>query len=230
MRFCAVPTTGEGVSTGASDGREQRRRRGRHGELAEPEAAAAGRHDRAVAHPQHGRVEAQLRRRRGDHAPAEGRGGGLDRPVDRADGVGPAGELVGEQVGTGVGERHPHLRQRQAQLVGDEHGHGRRDALADLLAGQGAGHRAVALGDEDDEPALRRLAGQDQDVAEVLQVGRLRRAGQGVGGAAEQPGVDGHGQRRPGDEEGEELPPADAVVRSRRRRRTGRRGCSRGCS
>jgi hypothetical protein len=109
-----------------------------------------------------------------------------------------ARQLVPDQLGPRVGERDLDLVEREVHLVGDRHGHGRRDALAHLGARQRKRRGAVRI-DRDRDQARRRRGRLRQQVGQVVVVDRLvcgdcrrcglRRAESGAGD-----------QRRPGNQ------------------------------
>lgn len=159
----------------------------------------------------------------GRDQPGPGGGGGLpDRPVQGADGVGGAGELVEQQLGTRVVEFDAYGGQRCVELLGDEDGDGRGQALADLLARQPEADGPVRF-DGEGEQRGGGGARQDEQVSEVHQVGEGgKRRHRGVGGLRGQgvrPGPGDEGEGRGRDEVREEGAPA-----------SGRRwGCARSC-
>src|SRR5690606_24539604 len=123
------------------------------GQLAEGGAAAAGAGDRGVGGDEAAGGDAPAPGRRGDQ-PGPGAGGGHpQRGVEGVDGVGPAGELVPQQLGPGVLEDDVGVLQPGADLVGDDLRDGGGDALADLGPGEAG-----------DDPVLRR----DLDHQQVL--------------------------------------------------------------
>lgn len=153
----------------------------------------------AVGGGQRSGGEVPLAGGRGDQAGAGGGGGLPDRPVEGADGVGAPGELVEQQLGPRVVQYHAYGGQRRVELLRHEHGDGGGEALADLLARQPEADGPVRLHGERQQGGGGR-SGQDEQVAEVDQIGRGGQArDDGVGGLRGEgvgPGPGDEGERR----------------------------------
>jgi len=130
--------------------------------------------DGGAARAQPAGGNAPLLRGGGDEASASPRRGRAHRLVERVDGVGAAGELVEQQLRTGVFEDRLGVGQIGAELVGDNHGERRRETLPYLGTRQTHDH-LVLRRDLDDEQAHRRLSRQREGVGEVEDVGHTRR-------------------------------------------------------
>ncbi|MGX1245936.1 hypothetical protein RKD46_007040 [Streptomyces pseudovenezuelae] len=148
--------------------------------------------------------------RRRDHPGPRGRRRPAHRVVQRTHGVGAARELVEEQFGPGVVELDADPVEGGVELLGDQHGHGGGEALADLLAGQPEQDTAVLV-DAQHEHVRGGLPGQDQQIAQIHEIGRCGRGGDRRVGAAGRADVDadlgGYGEGGRGHQVGEKPAP-----------------------
>ena len=136
-RRCDVPTrVNSDGDFGAHHEVGHRQPRGERGELAVAEAAPVVGVDPAALRAQAVRGQSPAVGRGPPQSRAGRSGGGAHRPVHRADRVGTAGELVEHQLRAGRRQWHVDGVEREVELLGHQHRHGRGEALAHLHARQ----------------------------------------------------------------------------------------------